>query len=152
MMEEKRITKKIAILYWFNQKNLKKILPASLIPGQMEAFINLTPDTEIRQDELVSKIGVTKAIGTRVIKKFDEAGFIRRRHPPKDRRISLLSLTDNGAATKRDVLEIYTILNESLFKDFTPEEQKTFHKLVDKMIVNAQQMSQSQYEESELDN
>lgn len=147
-MENERISKKIGIIYWSNQKILKNILPDPLIPGQVTAFIHLTQETEIRQDELVSMIGVTKAIGTRVIKKLDKAGYIRRRHDPKDHRVSLLSLTDEGAAIKLDVMEIYNSLNKSLLKDFTSDEQETVHRLLNKMIANAQQMYLDMNEES----
>jgi DNA-binding MarR family transcriptional regulator len=138
-MEHERITKKIGILYWSNQKILRKILPHPVIPGQVAAFIHLTQDSEIRQDELVSKIGVDKAIGTRVIKKLDEAGYIRRRNDPEDRRVSLLSLTDDGAAMKRDIIEVLTSLNASLLKNFTDEERETIHTLLDRMITNTHQ-------------
>lgn len=140
-MDNERITKKIGILYWSNQKIIKKILPHPVIPGQVSAFVYLRQDTEIRQDELVAKIGVDKAIGTRIIKKLDESGHIRRRHNPKDRRVSLISLTDEGATAKEDILKIMTSLNKSLLKDFTGEEQETMHRLLNKMIANTQQMS-----------
>jgi len=148
-MKKERITKKIGILYWANQKNLKNILPDHLIPGQIEAFINLTQDTEIRQDELVSKIGVTKAIGTRVIKKFEEGGFIRKRQCPEDHRVTLISLTDKGEEMKQNVFEIYDSHNESLFQNFSEEEKETIHKLLDKMITNAHLISLTMSDESQ---
>ncbi|OPY42938.1 MAG: transcriptional regulator SlyA [Methanoregulaceae archaeon PtaU1.Bin066] len=139
-METERITKKIGILYWSNQKILKKMLPQPVIPGQVAAFIYLTQDGEIRQDELVSKIGVDKAIGTRVIKKLDEGGYVRRRNDPEDRRVSLISLTNDGAAMKRDIIEVLTSLNRSLLKDFSEEEQETILRLLDRIIANTDQL------------
>jgi DNA-binding MarR family transcriptional regulator len=147
-MENERITKKIGILYWSNQKILKKMLPQPVIPGQVAAFIYLTQDSAIRQDELVSKIGVDKAIGTRVIKKLDEGGYVRRRNDPEDRRVSLISLTNDGAAMKRDIVEVLTSLNRSILKDFTEEELETTHKILDRMIANTRQIFSAISEES----
>jgi DNA-binding MarR family transcriptional regulator len=139
-MENERITKKIGILYWSNQKIMKKMLPQPVIPGQVAAFIYLTQDSEIRQDELVSRIGVDKAIGTRVIKKLVEGGYVRRRNDPDDRRVTLISLTDDGAAMKRDIIGVLTTLNRSLLKDFSDEEQETIFRLLDRIIANTDQL------------
>ena len=147
-MEHERITNKLGILYWSNQKILKKILPHPVIPGQVAAFIYLTQDAEIRQDELVSKIGVDKAIGTRVVKKLTEEGYVRRRNDPEDRRVSLLSLTDDGAAMKRDIIEVLTSLNKSLLKDFTDEEQETILSLLNRIIANTDRVLSDISEES----
>lgn len=143
-MERERITKKIGILYWSNQKIIKKMLPQPVIPGQVAAFIYLSSDAEIRQDELVSKIGVDKAIGTRVIKKLNENGYVRRRSDPQDLRVLLLSLTDEGAAMRRQIIEVLTSLNTSLMEGFTEEEQETVLRFLDRIIANTDQILSDQ--------
>jgi DNA-binding MarR family transcriptional regulator len=79
-------------------------------------------------------IGVDKAIGTRVIRKLIEAGYIRRRRDPADHRAYLLSLTAAGATMKPVILEVLDSMNESLFRDFTAEEQGTTLNFLDRMI------------------
>jgi len=75
-----------------------------------------------------------------VIKKLDEGGYVRRRNDPEDRRVSLISLTNDGAAMKRDIIEVLTSLNRSLLKDFSEEEQETILRLLDRIIANTDQL------------
>jgi DNA-binding MarR family transcriptional regulator len=135
-MKDERVTKKIGFLYWSNRKLFTRIIPHPLGPGQAVFLICLAEDTEARQEALVSLIGVDKAIGTRVIRKLNEAGYIRRRRDPENYRAYLISLTDEGATMKRVILEIVDSIDESLLKGFTGEEKKMAHNLLDRMIEN----------------
>ena len=147
-MKHERVTKKIGFLYWYNRKLFTKIFPHSIGPGQAAFLICLTQDTEVRQDALVARIGVDKAIGTRVIRKLNEAEYIQRRHDPEDHRAYLLTLTDKGAAMKLVILEVLDSINRSLFLDFTNEERVMAHNLLDRMIVNIRQISPLSSEKS----
>jgi DNA-binding MarR family transcriptional regulator len=136
-MEYERVTKKIAFLYWSNRRQFaRKIFPDPIGPGQGAFLIYLKEDSKVRQEELVSMIGVDKAIGTRVIRKLIEAGYIRRRRDPADHRAYLLSLTAAGATMKPVILEVLDSMNESLFREFTDEERDTALNLLDRMIEN----------------
>jgi DNA-binding MarR family transcriptional regulator len=139
-MKQDRVTKKIGFLYWSNRKLFTRIFPHPLGPGQAVFLIRLTGDTEVRQEALVSMIGVDKAIGTRVIRKLNEAGYIRRRRDPENYRAYLISLTAEGTAMKRVILEIVDSIDESLLKGFTDEEKKMTHNLLDRMIENVHQI------------
>jgi DNA-binding MarR family transcriptional regulator len=139
-MKQDRVTKKIGFLYWSNRKLFTRIFPHPLGPGQAVFLIRLTGDTEVRQEALVSMIGVDKAIGTRVIRKLNEAGYIRRRRDPENYRAYLISLTAEGTAMKRVILEIVDSIDESLLQGFTDEEKKMTHNLLDRMIENVHQI------------
>jgi DNA-binding MarR family transcriptional regulator len=147
-MDHERVTKKIGFLYWSNRRLFNKIFPHPVGPGQAAFLICLTESNEVRQDSLVSMIGVDKAIGTRVIRKLNEAGYIRRRRDPEDHRAYLLSLTDKGAAMKPVILEVFNSINELLFREFTGEERDTALNLLDRMIENIRQISLSGAEEA----
>jgi DNA-binding MarR family transcriptional regulator len=139
-MKDERVTKKIGLLYWSNRKLFTRIIPHPLGPGQAVFLICLTGDTEVRQEALVSLIGVDKAIGTRVIRKLNEAGYIRRRRDPENYRAYLISLTEEGTAMKQVILEIVDSIDESLLQGFTDEEKKMAHNLLDRMIENVHQI------------
>jgi DNA-binding MarR family transcriptional regulator len=138
-MSKDRITKKIGFLYWHNRKLFTSMFPYPVGPGQAAFLIHLTRDTEVRQDALVAKIGVDKAIGTRVIRKLTEADYIRRRRDPENYRAYLISLSDKGVAMKSEILEVLDSINRTLFENFTKKERKMTHKLLDRMIVNIRQ-------------
>jgi DNA-binding MarR family transcriptional regulator len=139
-MKHERVTKKIGLLYWSNRKLFTRIFPHPLGPGQAVFLICLTRDTEVRQEALVSMIGVDKAIGTRVIRKLNEAGYIRRRRDPENYRAYLISLTEEGTTMKRVILEIVDSIDESLLQGFTGEERIMAHNLLDRMIENMRQV------------
>jgi DNA-binding MarR family transcriptional regulator len=139
-MNDKRITKKIGLLYWSNRRLFTRIFPHPLGPGQAVFLICLNGDTEVRQELLVSLIGVDKAIGTRVIRKLFEAGYICRRRDPQNYRAYLISLTEEGTAMKQVILAIIDSIDASLFQGFTDEERKMAHSLLDRMIDNVHQI------------
>jgi DNA-binding MarR family transcriptional regulator len=139
-MKDERITKKIGLLYWSNRRLFTRIIPHPLGPGQAVFLICLAEDTEARQEALVSLIGVDKAIGTRVIRKLIEAGYIRRWRDPGNHRAYLISLTDEGSAMKQVILTIVDSIDESLLQGFTEEEKKMAHNLLDRMIDNVHQI------------
>jgi DNA-binding MarR family transcriptional regulator len=148
-MKHERVTKKLAFLYWFNRKLFtRKIFPHPIGPGQGAFLICLVQDNDMRQDDLVSLVGVDKAIGTRVIRKLNDAGYIRRRRDPEDHRAYLLTLTDKGAAMKPVILKVIDSVNMSLFQDFTEEERDTMHNYLDRMIENMRRVSLSGVEEA----
>jgi DNA-binding MarR family transcriptional regulator len=138
-MGKDRITKKIGFLYWHNRRLFTSLFPHPVGPGQAAFLIHLSQDTEVRQEELVAKIGVDKAIGTRVIRKLSEAEYIRRRRDPENHRAYLISLSDKGEAMKSEILKLLDSINTTLFEDFTKKERKMTHKLMDRMIANIQQ-------------
>jgi DNA-binding MarR family transcriptional regulator len=138
-MGKERITKKIGFMYWHNRRLFTSMFPHQIGPGQAAFLIHLTQDSEVRQDALVAKIGVDKAIGTRVIRRLSEAEYLRRRRDPENHRAYLISLSDKGAAMKSEILEVLDSINATLFENFTKKERKMTHKLMDRMIANIHQ-------------
>jgi len=137
-MENERATKKIAFLYWSNRMLFtREISPHAIGPSQAGFLVRLDEDGATRQDELVSMLGVDKAIGTRVVRKLIDAGYVRRMRDPADHRAYLLSLTAEGARMKTIILEVFGSINESLFLGFTDEERDMALGLLDRMIENA---------------
>jgi DNA-binding MarR family transcriptional regulator len=138
-MGKDRVTKKIGFMYWHNRRLFASRVPHLIGPGQASFLIHLSQDTEARQDALVAKIGVDKAIGTRVIRKLSEADYIRRRRDPENHRAYLISLSDKGVAMKSEILEVLDSINATLFENFSKKERKMTHKLLDRMIANIEQ-------------
>jgi DNA-binding MarR family transcriptional regulator len=142
-MKDERITKKIGLLYWANRTLFTRMFPHPLGPGQAVFLICLNGNTEVRQEGLVSLIGVDKAIGTRTIRKLNEAGYIRRRRDPENYRAYLISLTEEGTRMKRVILDTVDSIDASLLDGFTGEEREMVHNLLDRMIENIQRISPS---------
>jgi MarR family transcriptional regulator for hemolysin len=151
-MGKDRVTKKIGFLYWHNRRLFTSMFPHPVGPGQAAFLVHLAQETEVRQDALVAKIGVDKAIGTRVIRKLSEADYIRRRRDPENHRAYLISLSDKGVAMKSEILEVLDSINATLFENFSKKERKMTHKLLDRMIANIQQAIPKNSEEPDEKN
>jgi DNA-binding MarR family transcriptional regulator len=151
-MGKERVTKKIGLMYWHNRRLFTSTFPHLIGPGQAAFLIHLSQDTEVRQDALAAKIGVDKAIGTRVIRKLSEADYIRRRRDPENHRAYLISLSDKGVAMKSEILEVLDSINATLFENFSKKERKMTHKLLDRMIANIQQAIPKNSEEPDEKN
>jgi DNA-binding MarR family transcriptional regulator len=137
-METERATKKIGFLYWSNRMLFsREISPHAIGPSQAGFLVRLDEERATRQDELVSMLGVDRAIGTRVVRKLIEAGYVRRMRDPADHRAYLLFLTPEGARMKTIVLDVFGFINESLFQGFTDEERHMALGFLDRMIENA---------------
>lgn len=149
-MVDERVTKKIAFLYWSNRKLFaEKIFPHRIGPGQGAFLIPLNEESNMRQEELVSTIGVDKARGTRAVRKLIEAGYIRRQRDPSDQRAYLLSLTPEGAMMKPVILEVLNSIHETLFWEFTDAERDTALTILNRMIENVHAVPRTGAEESE---
>jgi len=146
-MGKDRVTKKIGFLYWHNRRLFTSMFPHPVGPGQAAFLVHLSQESEVRQDVLVAKIGVDKAIGTRVIRKLSEADYIQRRRDPENHRAYLISLSDKGVAMKSEILEVLDSINATLFENFTKKERKMTHRLIDRMIANIQQAIPNTLEE-----
>jgi len=146
-MGKDRVTKKIGFLYWHNRRLFTSMFPHPVGPGQAAFLVHLSQDNEVRQEELVAKIGVDKAIGTRVIRKLSEAEYIQRRRDPENHRAYLISLSDKGVAMKSEILEVLDSINATLFENFTKKERKMTHRFMDRMIANIRQAIPKSLEE-----
>ena len=61
---------------------------------------------------------------TRVVHRLEQAGFVRRRPDPCDRRATLVEVTTAGQALREQVERIWTQLEELTVADMSPAEQR----------------------------
>ena len=77
-----------------------------------------------RQTELGAELGMDSAGTTRVVHRLEQAGFVRRRPDPCDRRATLVEVTAAGQALRTQVECMWTQLEELTVGDMSPAEQQ----------------------------
>ncbi|GAA3345775.1 hypothetical protein GCM10020358_54090 [Amorphoplanes nipponensis] len=106
----------------------------SLLAGRLLREVGLHPSQELllmalwdggprRQTDLGAELGTDSAGTTRIVQRLEEAGYVRRRPDPADRRATLVETTPAGAALREHVERIWTHLEELTVGDMTPAEQ-----------------------------
>ncbi|MFE1762601.1 MarR family winged helix-turn-helix transcriptional regulator [Streptomyces angustmyceticus] len=97
--------------------------PLGLHLGQELVMMHLWELGPQRQTDLVRLIDSDAATMTRSIKRLENAGFVRRRPCPDDRRAVLIEPTAASQALRREVERIWAELENASAGGLTPDQQ-----------------------------
>ncbi len=85
---------------------------------------------------LVKKIGLAKNTLTSMLARMEETGLILRRPDTRDRRQTLICLTDNARTLKEPYDRVSQQMNELFFQNFTMDEVEELERLLGKVLAN----------------
>ncbi|RJE78998.1 MarR family winged helix-turn-helix transcriptional regulator [Paracoccus sp. JM45] len=103
-------------------EHLRELLkPFDLHPGQARFIHALGRLKEASQRHLASEFNVTPASMSQMTKRLIANGFIQMRHDPKDKRATLLSLSDKGWHLRDQVLEVWQQVDRIICNAIGPE-------------------------------
>ncbi|MEV0224836.1 MarR family winged helix-turn-helix transcriptional regulator [Streptomyces sp. NPDC050704] len=94
-----------------------------LHPGQELVMMQLWDRGPQRQTDLVRLLGSDAATMTRTIQRLENAGFVRRRPSPSDKRATIVEPTAASNALRQEVERAWLDLEASTVNDLTSEEQ-----------------------------
>ncbi|MGW3008015.1 MarR family winged helix-turn-helix transcriptional regulator [Streptomyces sp. NPDC001219] len=104
--------------------------PLGLHLGQELVMMHLWELGPQRQTDLVRLVDSDAATMTRSIKRLENAGFVRRRPSPDDKRVVIIEPTAASQALRREVERIWAELEGASTGDLTPGQQaETLHAL-----------------------
>ncbi len=114
------------------------IIPHGLQPGWFDLLAALRRSgspyelnpTKLMQTTLLSSGGMTKRLD-----RLDEAGLVRRRPDPADRRGTLVRLTRRGKAIIDTALETHVRNEERLLRSLTPADRRALDGLLRKLLA-----------------
>jgi DNA-binding MarR family transcriptional regulator len=72
--------------------------------------------------ELAEQLNKSPATITKTVKRMEKAGFVARRHDPRDERLSRVYLTDAGRDIQSAVEGVWRAFEEQAFAGFSQEE------------------------------
>ena len=101
-----------------------------LHPGQELVMMQLWELGPQRQADLVRLMDSDAATMTRTVRRLEQAGFVRRRPSPTDKRASLIEPTAASHALRREVEQVWTQLEDLVTADLdTGERTAALHTL-----------------------
>ncbi|MER5917339.1 MarR family winged helix-turn-helix transcriptional regulator [Streptomyces sp. NPDC001982] len=94
-----------------------------LHPGQELVMMHLWELGPQRQTDLVRLLNSDAATMTRTVQRLEQAGFVRRRPSPTDKRAALIEPTAASHALRREVEQIWSELEDLVTAGLSPDER-----------------------------
>lgn len=100
------------------------VLPGwSLSLSEIYALGTLEERALISQQDLGVELSLEKSSVSRLVQQLEARGWVQRERDPRDSRLRLLSLTEQGAEIARQIYTHMTQRHAELFASLTPKEQ-----------------------------
>ncbi|XXJ21637.1 MarR family winged helix-turn-helix transcriptional regulator [Desulfovibrio caledoniensis] len=111
----------------------KRLLPYNVRPGYLEIFFRLWDQDHITQKALHQGMDVEQATLSNTLKRMERDGFVLRQRNPKDRRQSVIVLTDTGAGLRKLVLTAIDDLQSVVDHRLSVSDRRYFKKILMQM-------------------
>jgi len=111
---------------------------AGLAPGGFDVIATLRRAGEPYQlspTGLFESLMISSAAMTNRLDRLEEAGLVRRRRDPRDRRALLIELTKAGLELVDELLPIHVATEERLLEAYSPTERATLARLLRKGLL-----------------
>jgi DNA-binding MarR family transcriptional regulator len=109
----------------------QQLAPLGLTPAQERALRVITRGDEPRRmTELADQLGIVPRSLTTVIDVLEEAGLVRREVDSRNRRATLVHLTEKGAAVRDDMREARRRAAEDLFAPLAGDDREALARLL----------------------
>jgi DNA-binding MarR family transcriptional regulator len=115
----------------------QRLAPLGLTPGQERALRVITRgEGPRRMTELADQLGIVPRSLTTVIDALEDAGLVRREVDPRNRRATLVHLTEKGSAVRDDMREARRRAAEDLLAPLALEDREALARLL--MIMDTE--------------
>ncbi len=89
------------------------------------------------QHDIEVRFNIKHPTATGLLTRLEEKGYVRFTPDKFDRRMKRIELTEEGESAARRTKSRLDELDERLERGFTPEELRTLHSLLDRVVENA---------------
>ncbi|MFJ6853067.1 MarR family winged helix-turn-helix transcriptional regulator [Streptomyces sp. NPDC091271] len=107
-----------------------------LYPGQEFLMMHLWDTGAVRQAELIKAMDLDPSTVTKMLQRLEQAGHVRRRPDPDDRRAVLVEATDESCALHDEVRSAWSGLEEHTLAGLGPAERAELTRLLAKVEEN----------------
>ncbi|MFF4778650.1 MarR family winged helix-turn-helix transcriptional regulator [Microtetraspora fusca] len=115
----------------------ERFAPFGLTPAQAQVLsLVARSQTPPRMAELAEQLGVVPRAVTPLVDALERADLVHRRIDPRNRRSTLLDLTDRGAAMRQTLRDERLRAAEDLFAPLTHEQRATLLELLETVAAN----------------
>ncbi|MEU4499060.1 MarR family winged helix-turn-helix transcriptional regulator [Streptomyces sp. NBC_00210] len=114
----------------------KLLRGAGLYPGQELVMMHLWDAGPVRQSELIKAVELDPSTVTKMLQRLEQAGHVRRRPDPADRRAVLVEATPDSCALHSAVEDAWANLEEHTLAGLDPDERSELTRLLGKVEKN----------------
>jgi DNA-binding MarR family transcriptional regulator len=107
--------------------------PAGLYPGQESVMVSLWELGPQRQADLIRLNGSDAATMTRMIRRLEHAGFVRRTPSTEDKRAFVIEATPASRGLRREVSDMWSQLDEILVGGLDDQERQAVLRVIEGM-------------------
>ena len=116
--------------------HLKKNLDEEDInKAEFPFLIRIRYSKKTTQKELVELFKVSEGYTAKLLRKFEENGYIVRKEDPKNRRKKLVKITDEGIKKTDEIIAVIQSWEDKVTANITEEELKTLKQILFKIIM-----------------
>lgn len=115
-----------------HKKELETIKKSGLTTAQFGVLEALYNKGDLKICEIIEKILTTSGNITVVIKNLEKDGFVKRNLDPKDKRATIISITDEGKKIIEEILPSHLENIVNIFSVLTDEEKLTLKNILKK--------------------
>jgi len=110
--------------------------PAGLVPSHGSILAMLYAHGPLPMNALAQGIGRRKNTVTTLVRKLEDAGFVRRSTDPADSRVTMVGLTDKGEAFRADFAETSERLLAKIWGDMDPARRQELTAGLEEILAN----------------
>ena len=104
--------------------------------GQEMVLLELFEEDGLRGGELAERLGVEPPTITKMLRRLERCGLLKRRQDPRDARSFRVYLTGEGRALEGPLTRCWERVEERTLAGMSVGERKTFHRLLAKVRSN----------------
>lgn len=114
----------------------KLLKDLGLYPGQEFLMMHLWETGPVRQSELIKAVDLDPSTVTKMLQRLEQAGHVRRRPDPEDRRAVLVESTEASCALFTEVRRSWGELEEQTLTGLDPDERAQLARLLARVEAN----------------
>ena len=115
----------------YYEKNFKN---NDLTLNEYTVLLRIRMQNVATQYDLVNLFKVSDSYMAKLLRKFEDAGYIERHENPENRRKKLVKLTDSGIKKTDEIIDVIQSWEDKVTSDISSEELKTLKKILFKII------------------
>lgn len=93
----------------------------------------------VKQKDLRKELGVSPAAVSEMVSKLEKDGYVERKVDPEDKRATLITLTELGAARAAELADEKNERHEKTFKALNAKEKEQLLKLLEKLTAEEEE-------------
>gem|GEM_PF-2680940 len=103
---------------------------------QWEVMKEIDRNGSVTQRDLQKAMGVESGTVTGIVEALVKKGFVNRQEHAKDRRVNMLSLTDDGSNLSMFADDPFTLVPEQMMKGVSADHEKIFVQVIAQVLAN----------------